>query len=66
MEQSFSQKQDGTKRVKSPQSIFLSLEKRNHSKKCIKKLQLNDSTITDNPAIILEVRRTKEILSQAI
>ena len=27
---------------------FLSLEKRNHSKKCMKKLQLNDSTITDN------------------
>ena len=33
---------------------FLSLEKRNHSKTCMKKLQLNDSTITDNPAIILE------------
>ena len=36
---------------------FLSLEKRNHSKKCMKKLQLNDSTITDNPAIIPEEQK---------
>ena len=36
---------------------FLSLEKRNHSKKCMKKLQLNDSTIIDNPAIILEEQK---------